>query len=71
MVQRTALKHDMNECEDQVPKSGSTFLNFSRSEDFATRLSVCVCVFSCFSHVRLFATLWTKAYQAPLSMGIH
>ena len=21
------------------------------------------------SHVRLFATLWTEAYQAPLSMG--
>ena len=25
---------------------------------------------SCFSHVRLFATLWTVARQAPLSMGI-
>ena len=24
---------------------------------------------SCFSHVRLFATLWTVAHQAPLSMG--
>ena len=24
---------------------------------------------SCFSHVRLFVTLWTAAYQAPLSMG--
>ena len=24
---------------------------------------------SCFSHVRLFATLWTAARQAPLSMG--
>ena len=24
---------------------------------------------SCFSHVRLFATLWTVALQAPLSMG--
>ena len=28
-----------------------------------------VCVLSCFSHVRLFATLWTVARQAPLSMG--
>ena len=28
-----------------------------------------VCVLSCFSHVRLFATLWTVAHQAPLSMG--
>ena len=26
------------------------------------------CVLSCFSHVRLFATLWTIAYLAPLSM---
>ena len=24
---------------------------------------------SCFSHVRFFATLWTVAHQAPLSMG--
>ena len=24
---------------------------------------------SCFSHVRLFATLWTVDHQAPLSMG--
>ena len=27
------------------------------------------CVLSCFSHVRLFATLWTVALQALLSMG--
>ena len=27
------------------------------------------CMLSCFSHVRLFATLWTVAHQAPLSMG--
>ena len=27
------------------------------------------CVFSCFRHVWLFATLWTVAWQAPLSMG--
>ena len=26
-------------------------------------------VLSCFSHVQLFATLWTIAHQAPLSMG--
>ena len=32
---------------------------------------ICVfaCVLSCFSHVQLFATLWTIAHQAPLSMG--
>ena len=27
-------------------------------------------VVSRFSHVQLFATLWTVAHQAPLSMGI-
>ena len=31
---------------------------------------VCVCACACFSHVPLFATLWTIAQQAPLSMGI-
>ena len=30
---------------------------------------VCTYVLSCFSRVRLFATLWTVACQAPLSMG--
>ena len=30
--------------------------------------SSCLCVKS-FSHVRLFATPWTVAHQAPLSMG--
>ena len=28
-----------------------------------------VCMLSCFSHVRLCATLWTVAHQAHLSMG--
>ena len=28
-----------------------------------------VCVLSHFSHVQLFATSWTVAHQAPLSMG--
>ena len=33
-------------------------------------LTVCVCaLLSCFRHVRLFATPWTVAHQAPLSMG--
>ena len=27
------------------------------------------CMLSHFSHVRLFATIWTVAHQAPLSMG--
>ena len=29
----------------------------------------CACVLSHFSHVQLFATLWTVAHQASLSMG--
>ena len=28
-----------------------------------------LCVLSCFSHVRLFLTLWIEGHQAPLSMG--
>ena len=28
-----------------------------------------MCVLSCFSHVQHFATLWTVAHRAPLSMG--
>ena len=31
--------------------------------------SLCACILSCFSHIWLFATLWTIAYQAFLSMG--
>ena len=31
--------------------------------------AVCICMISCFSCVWLFATLWTVACQAPLSMG--
>ena len=30
---------------------------------------MCACILSHFSHVQLFVTLWTKAHQAPLSMG--
>ena len=32
------------------------------------KLRVYVCVLNCFSSVRLFATLWILALQAPLSM---
>ena len=30
---------------------------------------MCACLLSRFSHVQLFATLWTVALQSPLSMG--
>ena len=32
-------------------------------------VGLCACVLGCFSHVQLFATLWTTAHQASLSMG--
>ena len=31
--------------------------------------SMLVCMPSCFNHIRLFATPWTVAHQAPLSVG--
>ena len=31
-------------------------------------LNICVCILSHFSHIQLFATIWTVARQAPLSM---
>ena len=34
-----------------------------------SKKNIYVCVLCCFSCVRLFATLWTVAQQAPLSMG--
>ena len=45
------------------------------SEDSLHRVSLVLfsvhfaCMLSHFSHVQLFATLWTVAHQAPLSMG--
>jgi len=32
-------------------------------------VGACVCALSCCSRVRLFASLWAVAHQAPLSMG--
>ena len=32
-------------------------------------MQMCWAMLSCFSHPRLFATLWTVACQAPLSLG--
>ena len=36
---------------------------------YPRKYSVYVCMLSCFSCVRLCATPWTVAHQAPLSMG--
>ena len=43
-----------------------------KSVNWKARVCVCVCVCVCvqlFSHVQLFATLWTVACQSLLSMG--
>ena len=40
---------------------------YSRLIQFSLEGSLCM--LSCLSHVQLFATLWTVAHQAPLSMG--
>ena len=36
--------------------------------NFCSQVQGCACVLNRFSHVRFFATLWTVACQAPLSM---
>ena len=38
-------------------------------QNFLSSRSLCVHVFSCFSHLQLFGALWAVAHQAPLSMG--
>ena len=43
--------------------------NFNKAT-FSFQEYLCMCMLSCFSCVWLFVTLWTVAYQAPLSMGL-
>ena len=50
------------------PAFADGFFTTSRAT-WEALLEKCVCVLSCFSRIRLFATLWTVAHQAPLSMG--
>ena len=42
---------------------------YSLSTHLKMEYKLYVCVLSCFSHVQLFATLWTVACQTPLTMG--
>ena len=44
-------------------------LDFSPFQHASLPIVVCACMLSCFSHIQLFATLWTVAPQAPLFMG--
>ena len=41
-----------------------------QGESYTYIMHLHTCMLSCFSHVPLFATLWTIAHQAPLSMGM-
>ena len=52
---------------NHFPTNGhsSLFSLFHRNQHY----NECACMLSCFSRVHLFATLWTSARQAPLSMG--
>ena len=54
-----------------MPRSGITGLYGSSIFSFLKKLLYCSlwCVLSCFSCVWFFATLWTVAHHAPLSMG--
>ena len=54
-----------------VEESEKPGLTFNIQENKIIEISHIVheCLLSHFSHVRLFATLWTVANQAPLSMG--
>ena len=47
----------------------SLYKPYSFSDCKSRMFIMCACMLSCFSHVRLFVTLWTAARQAPLSMG--
>ena len=53
----------------EVIKKVTWVLHYISSVLIGIMLCVCVCVFSHFSHVWIFATLWTTAHQAPQSVG--
>ena len=44
-------------------------VSFYCTAKWISHTHTCVCVLNCFSHVWFFATPWTTARQAPLSMG--
>ena len=52
-----------------LPLSSSTLSSLSDLKPLGTVTSIACFVLGCFSRVWFFATLWTVACQAPLSMG--
>ena len=57
-----------NSSRDNTSSFWKSFISVCLS--YTLCVCVCVCILSCFSCVQLFATPWTIAYQAALSMGI-
>ena len=51
------------------PDSTVTYMNDAFPGRPVLNMQTWVCLLSHFSHVQLFVTLWTVAYQAPKSMG--
>ena len=46
------------------------YLSIKTPQLWTLSVSSCAFVWSCFSHARLFSSLWTTTHQAPLSMGL-
>ena len=46
------------------------YLSIKTPQLWTLSVSSCAFAWSCFSHVRLFSSLWTTTHQAPLSMGL-
>ena len=46
-----------------------TSMMYLTSLYFSYLLFLCYCCFTVTNHIQLFATPWTAAHQAPLSMG--
>ena len=42
---------------------------FKRQKTYTDCIGLCCAMLSRFNHVQFFATLWTIAHKAPLSMG--
>ena len=64
--------HHLSACSGSPVSSRSQAITLTQKlRIFLILLVKCVCVCVCylFSRVWLFATLWTRAHQAPLSMG--
>ena len=65
---QTGTKEPLDEVKEESVKAGLK-LNIQKIKIMAPSPIVHACVWSHFSSVQLFATLWTVACQAPLSMG--